>query len=127
MTFSAPDTLATNTSTIGDDNGNGPFDPGNTPPLVFAFIALGFTLFGLVIAVIYKKSRPLQSPPEPPYQRSVPVRRCSVQKPNLWDVWILPIQPAVDEEQTKNVNDWDAFLVSSLFLSPLARCRRSVR
>lgn len=126
MSFSAPYPQPSSTGTIGND-GSGPFDPGNTPPLVFAFVALGFTLFGLVIAVIYKRCRPSQSSQEPPYPRSVPVTQCSGQKPKLWDVWIPTTQNALGEEQTKNITDWDTFLVSCAFSpSPVRRCRRSL-
>ena len=105
---SAPNTQASN-GAIGDGDGNGLFDPGNTPPLIFAFIALGFTLFGLIITVIYKRCRPLQNSPEPHHRHST---RCSVQKPKLWDVWMPADQYALAEERTKNVNDWDTFMVS---------------
>jgi hypothetical protein len=123
MTFSAPHTLASN-STVGNDDGNGPFDPGNTPPLIFAFIALGFTLFGLVIAYIYKRCRQPRNSPDPRHQRSVPTRPCSAQKPKLWDVWIPAEQHASDEDRTRNSNDWDNFKVSSVFCPPSVRCRR---
>lgn len=116
LTYSASASQASN-STIGNENGNGPFDPGNTPPLIFAFIALGFTLFGLVIAIIYKRCRPLPDLPPPHYQRTVPVRRPSVQKPTLWDVWIPPNQRVPDEEQTEIDNDWDAFVPLSASLA----------
>ena len=103
---------------------DGPFDPGNTPPLIFAFIAVGFIVFGLVVAVIYKKCRPRPPPQDPEHQRSsVPSRRPSVQKPRLWDVWIAPNQRGSDEEQTK-LNDWDTFVVSRIYV-PVS-CRRSV-
>ena len=93
-------------------NGDGPFDPGNTPPLVFAFIAIGFIAFGLIIAIVYKKCRPLPNSPEPHNQRSsVPIRRPSARKPRLWDVWISPNKRLPGEERT-NVNDWDNLLVS---------------
>lgn len=93
-------------------NGDGPFDPGNTPPLVFAFIAIGFIVFGLVIAIVYKKCRPPPNSLGFHHPRSsVPVRRPSVQKPKLWDVWIAPDRRAPDEERT-NVDDWETFVVS---------------
>lgn len=111
VTFTAPDTQATS-STIGNENG--PFDPANTPPLIFAFIALGFTVFGLVIAIIYKRCRPLPSSLDPHYQRSVPVGRPAVQTPKLWDIWIPPNQHVPDEEQCKNADDWDTFVVRFL-------------
>ena len=123
--FSAPDARTSN-STIGDGGGNGPFDPGNTPPLVFAFITLGFTLFGIVIAVIYKRCRSFPNPQEPLRQRSVPVRRCSVQKPKLWHVWTPVHQPAPDQERTNDISDWDAFLVSSVLFPPVAVVDRLV-
>lgn len=111
-TSPSPDAGSTN-SNRGNDNG--PFDPGNTPPLVFAFIAIGFIVFGLVIAVVYKKCRPLSNSRQPNYQRSsVPIRRPSVQKPKLWDVWISPDQRVPDDGPT-NVNDWDTFVVSTAF------------
>lgn len=98
-------------NTRGDDNG--PFDPANTPPLVFAFIAIGFVVFGLVIAVIYKKCRPL---PNSPHQHSsIPIRRPSAQKPKLWDVRTIPHHRVSDEERI-NLNDWDTFQVCRPFL-----------
>jgi len=105
------------TSSPDDVKDNGPFDPGNTPPLVFAFIAIGFIVFGLVIVIIYKKCRPPPNSAEQPrYLRSpVPLRRPSAQKPQLWDVWIAPNQHVPDEDRT-NVNDWDTFVVSRVFL-----------
>jgi hypothetical protein len=93
-------------------NGNGPFDPGNTPPLVFAFIAIGFVAFGLIIAIVYKKCRPLQNSRGPHHQSSsLPTRRLSAQKPKLWDVWIAPNQRVLDAERT-SANDWDTLVVS---------------
>ena len=95
-----------------DHKEDGPFDPGNTPPLIFAFIAVGFIIFGAIVAVIYKKYRPLPNSRDPHQRSSVPSRRSSIQKPRLWDVWIAPNQPpAFDEERTKP-NDWDTFVVS---------------
>jgi len=111
----SPDPVSSNSNK--DD---GPFDPGNTPPLIFAFIAVGFIIFGLIIAVIYKKCRPLPNTRDP-QRSSIPIRRPSIQKPKLWDVWIAPGQRATDEERT-NVNDWDTFVVSRIFVC----CRRSV-
>lgn len=99
-----------------DNSGDGPFDPGNTPPLVFAFIAIGFVTFGLIVAIIYKKFRLLQNPSEPNYQRSsVPIRRPLAQKPELWDIRIAPSKPVADEER-ENVGDWDTFVVSCTFI-----------
>jgi len=107
--FPSPGGQSTN-NTRG--NGDGPFDPGNTPPLVFAFIAIGFIAFGLIIAIVYKKCRPLPNSPEPHNQRSsVPIRRPSARKPKLWDVWISPNKRLPGEERS-NVNDWDNLLVS---------------
>lgn len=101
-----------NANSRGDDNG--PFDPANTPPLVFAFIAVGFIVFGLVIATIYKRCRPL---PNSPHQRSsIPIRRPSAQKPQLWDVWTTPNHRVSDNERI-NLNDWDTFVVSRPFSS----------
>ncbi|KAF9647664.1 hypothetical protein BDM02DRAFT_3129627 [Thelephora ganbajun] len=124
----SPSSSDTQSSNSNRGNGSGPFDPGNTPPLVFAFIAVGFIVFGLVIAVIYKKCRPLPDSLEPHYQRSsVPVRRPSVQKPKLWDVWTAPSQRVPDEQRTNNVNDWDTLVPLSASLvypyspSPLVR------
>lgn len=105
----SPDTGSSNNK---DD---GPFDPGNTPPLIFAFIAVGFIIFGLIVAVIYKKCRPLPDSRDPHDQRSsVSGRRSSTQKPRLWDVWIAPNQRVSDEERTKP-NDWDTLVVSRTF------------
>ena len=99
----------------GNGNGNGPFSPGNTPPLVFAFIAVGFIVFGLVIAFVYKTCRPLPTSSEPYHQRSsVPTRRPSIQKPKLWDIWITPNQRIPDEKREK-FNDWNTFVVSFFF------------
>jgi len=104
----SPDTGSSNN---GED---GPFDPGNTPPLIFAFIAVGFIIFGAIVAVIYKRCRPLPDSQDPHRRSPVPGRRSSIQKPRLWDVWISPNQPAPDEERTK-ANDWDMFVVSRAF------------
>jgi len=101
---------------------DGPFDPGNTPPLIFAFIAIGFIIFGLIVAFIYKRCRPLPDSQDPDERRSsLPLRRPSIQKPRLWDVWIVPNERVSDEERTKP-NDWDTFVVSRTFCP----CRRSV-
>ena len=107
--FSASD-AQTSTNPIGNENG--PFDPGNTPPLIFAFVALGFTVFGLVIAIIYKRCRPLSTSLEPRYQRSIPLRRPWVEKPKLWDVWVPLDHRVSDESETGTVNDWYTFAVS---------------
>ena len=105
-------------------NNDGPFDPGNTPPLVFAFIAVGFIIFGLIIAVIYKKCHPL---PMSHHQRSsVPIRRPSVRKPKLWDIRISPNRGVPDDERTNvDSNDWDSFMVSPFSSAPVS-FRRSV-
>ena len=108
---------ASPSSSTGDNRGNrnGPFSPGNTPPLVFAFIAIGFIVFGLVIALVYKTCRPLPTSSEPYHQRSsVPIRRPSIQKPKLWDIWIAPNQRIPDEKR-ENFNDWNTFVVSFFF------------
>ncbi|KAF9788302.1 hypothetical protein BJ322DRAFT_1106310 [Thelephora terrestris] len=114
LTFTAADTQPT-TSTLGTADGNGPFVPGNTPPLVFAFIALGFTVFGLVIAIIYKRCRPLPNSLNPHYQRSAPVGRLS-HKPKFWDVWTPLNQHVPDEETSRDVSDWDTFVPLSASL-----------
>jgi len=105
---------STDTGPSNNHKEDGPFDPGNTPPLIFAFIAVGFIIFGVIVAVIYKKCRPLPNSPDPHQRSSVPSRRSSIQKPRLWDVWIAPNQPASDEERTK-LNDWHTFVVSRTF------------
>ena len=96
---------------------DGPFDPGNTPPLIFAFIAVGFIIFGLIVAVVYKKCRPTPNSRDPHHHQrsSIPIRRPSIQKPRLWDVWIAPGKRSSDEEQA-NVNDWDTLAVSRIFV-----------
>lgn len=119
VTSPSPTDSQTSNDTTG--NGDGPFDPGNTPPLVFAFIALGFTVFGLVIAIIYKRCRPLPSSQELNYRRTVPANRLSTKKPKLWDVWIPPSQHVPDEEPMKDVCDWDTFVVSSRIFSTARR------
>ena len=111
--YPAPSSSSSDTQSPGSSSrGDGPFDPGNTPPLVFAFIAVGFIIFGVIVAIIYRKCRPLPNSPQSHYQRSpAPSTRPSLQKPTLWDIWIAPSQPVAAEERA-NMNDWETFVVS---------------
>jgi hypothetical protein len=64
-----------------------------TPPTRLCFYRRRFHRFGLIIAVIYKKCRPLPTSRDPHDQLPLsPSRRPSAQKPKLWDVWIAPNQ-----------------------------------
>lgn len=106
-----PSTTPAPDPNLGSDDG--PFDPGNTPPLVFVFIAVGFLTFGLIVMAIYKRCRPTPDDDPLHHRPSVPVRRPSAQKPKLWDVWIAP-----DGQQKRpSVNDWESLVVSHPFFS----------
>ena len=103
-------------SQSSNSKGDGPFDPANTPPLILAFIAVGFLIFGLVVVAIHKRCRPPPDSQDSSYQRaSTPSRRPSTQKPRLWDVRMTSGQRVPDEERI-NANDWDAFVVSCALL-----------